>query len=108
MTHKKEKYQKNYDKYHKMTGKMREDIQRLETSNQELMDEVKVLMSQQEENNLEEFPAYDDELAELGNMGDQPSIIDDQFAEKSSDGSQDGQDHNSSLLETGLLNGLAN
>ena len=45
MTHKKEKYQKNYDKYHKMTGKMREDIQRLETSNQELMDEVKVLMS---------------------------------------------------------------
>ena len=45
MKHKKEKYQKNYEKYHKMTSKMRQDIQRLEESNQELMDEVKVLMS---------------------------------------------------------------
>ena len=66
-------------------------------------------MSQQQENQMEEFPEYDDdELAGLGNMGDQPSIIEDEFDNKSSDGSQGRPDNNSSLIETGLLNNLAN
>lgn len=49
---------------------MRLEITRLETNNQELMEEVKVLMSQQQEEQMEEFPAFDNELAGLGNMGE--------------------------------------
>lgn len=58
---------------------------------------------------MEEFPAFDNELAGLGNMGEQPSIIEDEYENKSSEGSQDNnRDNNSSLIETGLLNNLAN
>ena len=40
---KKEKYAKSYEKYHKMTGKMREEIQRDELENAELQEEINMI-----------------------------------------------------------------
>ena len=40
---KKDKYVHNYEKYHKMTSRMRNEITKLETNNAELMEEIKVL-----------------------------------------------------------------
>lgn len=53
---------------------------------------------------MEEFPVeYEDDLAGL----DQPSIIEND-QEGSSEGSNEGGDQNSSMIEHGLLNNLAN
>ena len=73
-----------------MTSKMRNEITKLESSNAELMEEIKVLQSiQTQAEQMEEFPPnYEDDLVGLGASGiDQPSIIENDYEEKSSDGS---------------------